>query len=267
MVEIKCSLSNEKELAQCIKYHPESVEEGLKIIDTFFRLSNGREIDVLAIDKDNKLVIMELKTGIDNNQLVQVMDYYDWVLNNFDTLKRIYPNTNFENVAPRLILVAEDYSDEVLTLSKYLKDSIEITLYRYIAIKYNNEKVIICNEKNIPDAPEIFNPTTERDLFNYIEADLVKINTKKLIEDIRSLDQKVTAEVKNWWGFSIKYNGRVFGTIAIRRKYINCSIKADIFSDQSWTNFENISSDKDFKEKSDDFKEAFNNAKNKLEHG
>jgi len=42
MVDIKCSLNNEKELTQCIKYHPESVEDGLRIIDTFFKLSNGR---------------------------------------------------------------------------------------------------------------------------------------------------------------------------------------------------------------------------------
>ena len=35
MVEIKCELNHEVELTQCIKNNPESVEEGLKIIDTF----------------------------------------------------------------------------------------------------------------------------------------------------------------------------------------------------------------------------------------
>ena len=42
MVEIKCELNNEVELTQCVKNNPESVEEGLQIIDTLFKLSNGK---------------------------------------------------------------------------------------------------------------------------------------------------------------------------------------------------------------------------------
>lgn len=264
MLDIKCSLGTEKELTQCIKYNPSSVEEGLKIIDTFFKLTNGKEIDILATDKDNKLVVMELKLEEDSNQLNQAMDYYDWVLNNFDTLKKIYSNANFQDIPPRIILVAKNYPEEILTLSKYLKENIEITLYRYIPIKINNEKFIICNEVQIQDAPEIFSPTTEKSLYDYIEIEAIKSNTKKLIDNIRLLDSKVTAEVKNWWGFSIKYNGRVFGWISIKKKYINIGIKKDVFNNQSWAVFDNVSSDKDFEKTFKDFKEAFVDAKNKI---
>ena len=40
---------------------------------------------------------MELKVDVDNNQLIQAIGYYDWVLNNFDTLRRIFPTNQFEN--------------------------------------------------------------------------------------------------------------------------------------------------------------------------
>lgn len=265
MTDIKCSLKNETELTQCVKFNPDSVEEGLKVIDTFFKLSNGRQIDLLAIDKDNTLVIMELKVDVDNNQLVQSIAYYDWVLNNFDALKRIFPNTHFESVPPRIILIARDFTEDIILLAKYFKENINITLYRYIAVKKDNEKVIICNEKNIPDAPEIFNPTTENELFNYIDDASVKAYTKKLIDEIRTLDPKVSAEVKNWRGFSIKYNGRVFGYISMRKKYINCGVKKDVYNNESWENFENINSENDFKKTFNDFKETFSTAKNQLD--
>ena len=266
MENIKVSLRDEKELTQCIKNNPESVESGLKIIDTFFKLSNGREIDILAVDKDNNLVVMELKKDQDDTQLTQALDYYDWVLNNIDTLRRLFPNTKFESVPPRIVLVAKKYTDNIILLAKYLHENVDITLYRYIAIKQNEDKAIICNDEAIPDVPEIFNPTTEEELYDYITDEDVRKKTKNLVKSIRAFNSKVTAEVKNWWGFSIKYNGRVFGSIEIKRKYIHCLIKLDVFDDESWDGYSEVKSKKDFEDSHDKFIEGYNNASKKLDN-
>lgn len=265
MVEIRCELKNEIELTQCVKHSPESVEEGLKIIDTLFKLSNGKQIDVLAVDKDNTLVIMELKMGIEDNQLIQTIGYYDWVLNNFDTLRRIFPTFQFESRNPRVILIAEDFTDDTILLAKYLNDSMNINLFRYIAVKHDQDKIIICNKTKIPDLSEIFQPTTEQELFNYIDILEVRNNVKKLVQDIRNLNPKVTAEVKNWWGFSIKYNGRVFGWISIKKKFINYEVKKDIYDRASSKGFDKVTSNKEFEDTFIDFKNAFVDAKKKME--
>jgi len=259
-------LRDEKELTQCIKHNPSSIEPNLKIIDTFFKLQDGKEIDILAIDEKNRLVVIELKHGVDYHQLNQAVGYYDWILNNFDTIKRIFPNFTIEAIAPRLILIAEDFPEEILNLAKYLKDNIGITMYRYTAIQSGDEKIIVCNETKVSEPPQIFEKTTEDDLYNYIEESSVKEETKNLIKSIRGLDHKATAEVKNWWGFSIKYDGRVFGSIEIRKKYIHCNVKKDIYDEESWKGFEKISSHKNFEETLVDFKESFINAKKKMDN-
>src|SRR3989344_5856536 len=177
MVSVKCSVKDEQELTHIIKLNPDSIEEGLRVIETFFNLPNGKQIDVLAMAKDNVLTIIELKKEIDEGQLIQTLNYYDWILSNLDSIKRIFPQSGFALKNPRIILIAEDYREDTLLLSKYLSEQIDITLYRYIAIKVNDKKLIICNEQAIPTTDEIFIPATEEDRVNYILDNDVKKRT------------------------------------------------------------------------------------------
>lgn len=209
---------------------------------------------------------MELKHEIDYYQLNQAIEYYDWILNNFDTIKRIFPDFSIEPIAPRLILIAKDYPEEILNIAKYLKENIDITMYRYTAIQSGDEKIIVCNEAKISEPPKIFEKATEDDSYNYIEEPSVKEETKNLIKSIRDLDQKVTAEVKKRWGLSIKYDGRVFGYLDIKKKYIHYDVKKDVYDGKSWEGFEKVSSHKEFEETLVDFKKAFVSAKKKIDN-
>jgi len=72
-------LGDEKDFVTYLIKHPEIIENGLRILENEFKTEVG-SIDILAIDKDKKHVIIEVKkaqaTPADAHQLERYVDFY-----------------------------------------------------------------------------------------------------------------------------------------------------------------------------------------------
>ena len=100
----------------------ERVESGLRLYEKDnqkgieFVIDNGR-IDILAIDKDNRFVVIELKLSRGRNKTIgQILYYMGWV------------DENLGNAPCRGVIIANEISDDLLLAARRIPD---ITLCRY----------------------------------------------------------------------------------------------------------------------------------------
>lgn len=118
------SLISEDILQDYLATHLELIEDGLIYIDKEYRLPDGR-IDILAKDKDNNLVIIEVKVK-DDERLPWQCIYYPYALANK------YPNRKI-----RMITVAPQYKDSLFVVL----NTLNITMYAFdILIKQKEIK-------------------------------------------------------------------------------------------------------------------------------
>lgn len=114
----------EKDLEDYLINNLDKIEEGLKYITRQLELGEGR-IDILALDKNDNYVIIELKIAIDKSLIWQCM-YYP------DELKILYKTRKV-----RMITIAPEYPTYILNPLKKIKN---IESYRY-NISISNHKV------------------------------------------------------------------------------------------------------------------------------
>lgn len=114
----------EKDLEDYIILHLEDIEPGLKYITRQLELGEGR-IDILALDKKENYVIIELKIAIDKSLIWQCM-YYP------DELKEMYKTNRV-----RMITIAPEYPDYLLKPLKKIK-KIECIRYK---VQLSNHKI------------------------------------------------------------------------------------------------------------------------------
>lgn len=105
---IEASISFESDLEDYIMRDLGQIENGLKVYKENgvtgqqFSIEIGR-IDILAVDKDNNLVVIELKSGTANYHVVgQILSYISWVKKNLSGEKKV-----------RGIIIADDFDDKL----------------------------------------------------------------------------------------------------------------------------------------------------------
>ena len=104
-------------------------------------LPSGGQPDILALDKQGKVVVIEVKRDIDRKQLAQALEYAGWARsNNLDELAKIYFQgedaffTDWQeftesvtpvtiNHSPRLVLIARLIHDRTNDALKFLRDN------------------------------------------------------------------------------------------------------------------------------------------------
>lgn len=211
-------LKDEKELEDLIKKNPEQIEKGLKVIANQVITPKGR-IDLLCVDKEGVLTIVELKVDQDDDHLKQAINYYDWVFENMDWLRNNYPAFSISNeTRPKIILVAKNFTDSVITSAKYFAEVFDIKLYVYKALKIDGERFVVCNEIALPAIREIpEKPKTVTDHLNYITDEEVRRVCNETIKLIKNLAEDVEVTPTKW-GISFKYKGRNFAALYPRRE-------------------------------------------------
>ena len=87
------------------------LEDGLRTIDARIPCHPCGEIDVLAVDRTNKLTIIDFDTTLNDSLLVRGLGHVDWVLRNTQNVQRMYPAQAFDaSLPPRLVLLAPQFS-------------------------------------------------------------------------------------------------------------------------------------------------------------
>lgn len=122
-VEEAQSFAAETDLRDFLAKHPDCIERGLSVYNEGGRSGveyaiDGGRIDILAVDKEQRLVVIELKVGRGRNKAIgQLLYYMGWV------------DKNLAKGPPcRGMIIAKDISDDLTTAVRRVPD---VSLFRY----------------------------------------------------------------------------------------------------------------------------------------
>ncbi|MFO7967797.1 MAG: endonuclease NucS [Archaeoglobaceae archaeon] len=132
-VEETASISLERDVEDYLVRDLSRIEEGLKLFEE--RGLTGRQykidkgyIDILAVDKNQNLVVIEIKAGTAQNSVVgQILSYISWVRKNLAQEGEV-----------RGIIIASDFDERCIWAAEEIKN---LSLMRY-RIEFQFEQVI-----------------------------------------------------------------------------------------------------------------------------
>ena len=181
---IKYVPPKEKELHEIIKTNLSSLEDELHLLQYELPTETGI-IDLLCVDVEGRIVIIEVKLHEDEGILFQALRDYSVIdkiryqlAKNFSKFK-INPE-----LSPRIVLIAEVFSEDIKRLATLVKPEVE--LFEYTTIKFeDSEKGIIFHSISLPI--EIFEPTKPPTLERIIE----NMRNKKLLPLLEQARERI----------------------------------------------------------------------------
>jgi len=104
------SLAKER-LAALLMECADTLEEGLRAIDTGIPCHPCGEIDVLAVSRTSQLTIIDFDTAPNDALFLRGIGHFHWVVRNLPNVRRMYREhaINF-SLPPRLVLLAPQFS-------------------------------------------------------------------------------------------------------------------------------------------------------------
>lgn len=175
----------------------------------------------MGVDADGVLTIVELKVKRDDDHLKQAINYFDWVSENSLWIGKVYPKLKIDqNSYPKIILIAPDFTDSVITGAKYFNTHVtDVILLKYSIVGYEEEKYVVRTEVKIPDVSERLEaPRTIKDHIEYIKVESVKEACEKTIEEIKKIGNDIEASATKSRAV-FKYQGRNFAIVKSRREF------------------------------------------------
>jgi hypothetical protein len=113
----------------------ETLEEGLRTIDAKIPCYPCGEIDLLAVDRLNKLTIIDFDTTLNDGLLLRSLAHFDWIAHNMLSVRRMCPAQGIDfSLPPRLILLAPQFSPLLRGMMRQLTRP-QIHLVRYHAVE------------------------------------------------------------------------------------------------------------------------------------
>jgi hypothetical protein len=97
------------------------LDEGLRVIDLNVPCDPGDSIDLIAVDRTNRLTVIDADTTADDMLLVRGIAHCDWVVRHAAQLRRIYQGhaINF-SMPPRSFLVAPRHSPRLRAAARQI---------------------------------------------------------------------------------------------------------------------------------------------------
>ena len=215
----KMEVNEEREIESFIIRNPDQLEDGLKILGHQVETDRG-PLDVLAVDRNETLAVIEIKRDeADTHALVQALDYYDWVFENRATLAQFYRKEKI-NIwkTPRIILVAEDFSSQLMTMAKHFRSSIDLRTYVCLETE-SKDRGFYFGSKEIPllkgPPPP---PVTVDDHLVYITNKDVQNVCKEVIKKISGIGENIELKPTEYY-LAFQFKNRNFALIVTRRNF------------------------------------------------
>ncbi|MBN2319206.1 MAG: hypothetical protein JXR49_09010 [Acidobacteria bacterium] len=87
------------------------LEDGLKTIDTNVSMDSGGPVDLVAVDRFNKLSLIDIDVSGSDALLLRGICHFDWFVRNVPIVRRMYHGRVIDYSAhPRIFLVAPKFS-------------------------------------------------------------------------------------------------------------------------------------------------------------
>jgi len=213
----KTKPKNEKELHSKIEKELEALEEGLVLLKYEFSLTKGIP-DFLCVDSGGRFVVIEVKLQEDENILFQALRYYNEVDRDRYIIAKIFSKKDINpEEHPRIVLIAERFSDDIRRLSTLVIPDIE--LYEYTLLLISEGKEGICyHPVSLPKIEEIpSKPRSISEIKNYITKDILKPFFDKILEQIKNINNDIDVyTTQGYVGF--KFRGHQIAYLCPQRK-------------------------------------------------
>ncbi|MFC2142160.1 DUF5655 domain-containing protein [Acidobacteriota bacterium] len=136
--------NKEKQLQELIENNLDTMFD-MQFVDTEYTTSHGGRIDTLALDRDNRPVIIEYKEDKSSTVLLQGLFYMDWLMENkaeFEKLVNHKINKDIDvnwKSGVRLVLIAKNF--EIWDKFAVNRISEEVELHEYVLYENNELKL------------------------------------------------------------------------------------------------------------------------------
>ncbi|MCK4809866.1 MAG: hypothetical protein KAS99_02890 [Candidatus Omnitrophica bacterium] len=142
-------------------YQTKEVFGDIFILKRQIRASSGRDIpDMIGIDKENNVVIIEMKNGeVDENIIPQVLRYAIWAETNPDSIKALWLeykdkpediSINWDSLNVKIIVIAPSIKLSVLKTVNKINYEVEILKVNKFAVERNEFILVDKLEPEIP---------------------------------------------------------------------------------------------------------------------
>ena len=213
----KIKLRNEKELHSVIEKELEALEEGLTILKYEFAMSKGVP-DFLCADSGGRLVIIEVKLQEDENILFQGLRYYNEIDRDRYVIAKMFSRKDVDpKESPRIILIAEKFSDDIRRLSTLVIPDVE--LYEYTVLKTEDGNEGICfhpvSLPKIEEGPKM--PKSIEEIKSYMTKKELMPLFDKVVSEIKNIGENIEEyTTQDYVGF--RYKGRHIGYLTPHRQ-------------------------------------------------
>jgi hypothetical protein len=125
------------QLVSTLLEYPDALEPGLQTLGGALPCGPSGVIDVLALDRLNRIVVIDVDTTLVDQLLLRGMSHLDWASRHIAILLRLHPRATIDGAqAPRLVLVAPRFSETLMSAVSQLTRG-SVTLFRYHAVAIN----------------------------------------------------------------------------------------------------------------------------------
>ena len=239
MVLNDAKIRDEPELEALLVRDPNQIEEGFKVITHQRRTHRQNKLDILGVDSQGVLTVAELKVTTDVNQLRQALNYYDWIMEQgLDWIVEAYKyklkGITVEQRMPQVFLIAPDFDEKMIRETKYIRNDIQVRLFRYLALEVDGDKKIKLMEISVPKIREIeTKPWSIQDNIDYISESSIKDLFSAMMKNIKGINEKQIEEKPGNYVISYWISGKKFCEIYPKKKWFAIGFKTDE-NEQRW---------------------------------
>ena len=216
----KYSPKSEAELHMIIQAELDAIEEDLELLQHEYPSGKGI-LDFLCADSDHRLVIIEVKLHEDENILFQALRYYGDIDKNRYVVARLFADKDVApEDPPRIILIAERFSEDIRRLSTLVIPDIELLEYSVVTLPTGERGILYHPVSPVPP-PSPPGPKPIEQLLDYLK----KESLKPLLQEIRQAVKGIGKGIEEYTAQNyIAYkhtSGRQFAFIWPRRRYFD----------------------------------------------
>lgn len=155
----------------------------------------------------------------------------DWII---DAYKHKLKGIKIEQRMPQIFLIAPDFDEKMIRETKYIRNDIQLRLFRYLAFGINEKKEIKLMETSISKVREIeTKPMSLQDNIGYISDQSIQNLFREMMRKIKRINEKQIEEKSGNWFISYWISGRKFCEISPKKKWFGIGFKTDE-NEQKW---------------------------------
>jgi len=109
------SAANDSRLVSLVCKSVGALEEGFRVVDANLPLEVGGTVDLVAVDRGNQIVIIDVEPAQSDELLLRGICHLDWFARNVPIARRMYAEYGIDFASePRVFLIAPRFSPAML---------------------------------------------------------------------------------------------------------------------------------------------------------